>query len=295
MNTTTARIGRGRLAERDGERRRAHLAEFLRIRREALGPQDVGLPGGGRRRTPGLRREEVAQLAGVGTTWYTWLEQARDVRASRSVLEAIADALQMTPAERSHLIVLGRGEELANSGAPREQVSEALARLVENLGTTPACVLGRRWDFLAWNQAYATVISDPAKLPEPSRNLIWATFNEPARRTLFSDWAEGARHVVARFRADSARYVGDPDFEQLIEAMMDSSPEFSRWWRRHEVVRSGGGEKLLRHPQAGEMCFEHAVFKLEESPEQRLLLYSPLGDTEAKVLKLLAAASARHA
>lgn len=276
-------------AGQDGRRRRAHLAEFLRIRREALAPEEVGLPGGGRRRTPGLRREEVARLAGVGATWYTWLEQGRDVRASRSVLEAIADALQMTAAERSHLIVLGRGEGIAD-GAPREQVSPQLALLLENLGSSPACVIGRRWDFLTWNDAYTAVFGDPLALPEGRRNLIWATFTDPVRRTLFTDWMQGARQVVARFRADSARYVGDPDFEELIEAVRGASPEFNRWWKRHEVVRSGGGHKLLMHASAGEMAFEHAVFKLEEHPEQRLLLYTPLAEAETvqKVQRLLA-------
>jgi transcriptional regulator with XRE-family HTH domain len=277
-------------AGRDGERRRANLSEFLRIRREALSPEDVSLPRSGRRRTPGLRREEVAQLAGVGTTWYTWLEQGRDVRASRSVLEAIADALQMTPAERSHLIVLGRGEEMASVRAPRELLADELRRLVENLGTSPACVIGRRWDFLTWNDAYAAVFSDPLTLPEDRRNLIWATFTEPSRRLLFTQWTEGARQAVARFRADSARHVGDPQFEELIEALMSASVEFCRWWKRHEVVRSSMGRKLLRHPIMGEMAFEHAAFKLEESPEQRLMLYTPLNesDTAAKVQALLA-------
>lgn len=287
MRTTTAIPHRKQ--QRDGERRRASLSEFLRIRREALAPEDVGLPGGGRRRTPGLRREEVAQLAGVGTTWYTWLEQGRDVRASRSVLEAIADALRMTPAERSHLIVLGRGEEMSDGRAPRERVAGTLQRLVENLRVSPACILGRRWDFLAWNDAYRVVFSDPMQLPEDRRNLVWATFAEPGRRELFTDWKEGARQLVARFRADSARHVGDPQFEELVEALTKESVDFCRWWKRHEVVRSGMGRKLLRHPLAGEMAFEHAVFKLEETPEQRLALYTPLdeGDTATKVTRLL--------
>lgn len=273
----------------DGERRRAHLSDFLRIRRESLAPEEVGLTSAGRRRTPGLRREEVAQLAGVGTTWYTWLEQGRDVRASRSVLEAIADALRMTSAERSHLIVLGRGEELAQTRAPSEQVHEPLRRLIENLGVSPACVLGRRWDYLAWNRAFVAIFGDPTRFPEDRRNMIWATFNDEARRTLFTDWAQGARHAVARFRADSARYVGDPAFEELVEAVKESSPEFSRWWKRHEVVRSGTGRKLLRHPIAGEMAFEHAIFRLEEMPEQRLVLYTPLEEAETtkKMQRLL--------
>jgi transcriptional regulator with XRE-family HTH domain len=290
MSTTTAKATTKPRVRRDAERRRAQLSEFLRIRRESIAPHEVGLPGGGRRRTPGLRREEVAQLADVGSTWYTWLEQGRDVRASRSVLEAIADALQMTAAERSHLIVLGRGEEVAGERIPREQASETLVRLIENLGSSPACILGRRWDLLTWNDAHAVVFSDPLRLPPERRNLIWATFMEPARRTLFTDWAEGAQQVVARFRADSARYVGDPEFDDLIDELKRGSTDFARWWKRHEVVRSGIGRKLLLHPTAGKMAFEHAVFKLEESPEQRLVLYTPLSDddTAAKVQSLLA-------
>jgi len=274
----------------DGARRR-ELADFLRTRREQLKPEEVGLPGGGRRRTPGLRREELAALAGVGTTWYTWLEQGRQVRPSLSVLEALADALALTPAERAHLIMLGRGEEMPLPEPPREQLNPTIERLVENLDSSAACILGRRWDYLAWNRAFAVVFGDPAAWPEGRRNAIWAIFNDPARRRLLrTDWEVGARTAVARFRADCARHVGDPDFEELIAAMHDSSAEFARWWKRHEVIRSGVGRKVLCHPRAGRMHFEHAVFRLEESPEQRLALYTPLpsANTPAKIARLLA-------
>src|SRR5438045_3580327 len=135
----------------NGERRRAELADFLRRRRESITPQDVGLPNGGRRRTPGLRREEVAQLAGVGATWYTWLEQGREVRASLEVLESISRALRLTPAERTHLVLLGRGEEPPPCKSA-ERVSPTVKRLIENPGQNPAYVIGRRWDYLAWNE-----------------------------------------------------------------------------------------------------------------------------------------------
>jgi transcriptional regulator with XRE-family HTH domain len=278
----------------DGAARRAELADFLRGRRAALRPEDVGLPGGGRRRTPGLRREEIAQLAGMGTTWYTWLEQAREVRASRSVLDSLADALRLTPAERAHLMLLGRGEEVAAEDMPRETVSDTLARLLDNLGASPAVILGRRWDFLTWNAAYAAVFGDPDDLPEGHRNHVWATFHDPARRRLFTDWEAGARSTVARFRADSARHVGDPRFDALIAELRATSPEFAAWWSRHEVALSGHGRKLLRHPVAGRLHFEHAVFKLEETPEQRLILYTPLpkGDTPARLARLLDGATA---
>src|SRR3954447_16800029 len=156
----------------DGAPRRAELADFLRTRREAIRPEDVGLAGGGRRRTPGLRREEVSQLAGVGTTWYTWLEQGRDVRASASVLEAIAEALQLTPAERGHLILLGRGEQVAAVRGPKESVHPTLRKLVAAMDPNPVAIVGRRFDFLVWNEAHAAVFGDPAQMPDGRRNLL---------------------------------------------------------------------------------------------------------------------------
>jgi transcriptional regulator with XRE-family HTH domain len=278
------------LAKGDGAPRRAELADFLRNRREALRPEDVGLPGGGRRRTPGLRREEVAQLAGVGTTWYTWLEQGRDVRASASVLEAIAGALELTPAERAHLVLLGRGEQVVQGRAPKETVDPTVKRLVESLGPGPACLTGRRFDFLAWNDAHSVVFGDPGKMPDGRQNLLWRIYMEPSMRTLHPDWEEGARRILARFRAEAARHIGDPDFEDLIGALQEGSPEFRKWWDLHEVATSGVGRKVVRHPTAGKLVFEHAVFRPQESPEQRLVLYTPTqqANTPEKMAKLLA-------
>ncbi len=278
------------LANGDGAPRRAELADFLRNRREAIRPEDVGLPGGGRRRTPGLRREEVAQLAGVGTTWYTWLEQGRDVRASASVLEAISGALELTPAEHAHLMLLGRGEEVTPGRAPKEIVNPTVKLLVESLGDGPSCLTGRRFDFLAWNRAHAVVFGDPAAMPDGRRNLLWSLFTDPARRKLHPDWEDGARRIVARFRGEAARHVGDPDFDDLISALQDRSPEFREWWDLHEVATSGVGRKILRHPTAGKLVFEHAVFRPQETPEQRLVLYSasPQANTPEKLAKLLA-------
>jgi transcriptional regulator with XRE-family HTH domain len=273
----------------NGARRREELADFLRTRRASIKPEDVGLPDGGRRRTPGLRREEVAQLAGVGATWYTWLEQGRDVRASLDVLEALARALRLTPAERSHLILLGRGEQAPPCKAPAEQVSPALRSLIANLGDNPACLLGRRWDYLAWNRAFELVFSwEPGDDPL-SRNHVWMTFMDPARRKLFPDWKHGARLCVAKFRADTARSIGDPAFEELTEALRGSSPEFRKWWNRHEVAGSGEGRKEILHPTAGRLVFHHGVFRHGELSDQRLVLYSPAceDDTPAKLAQLV--------
>ena len=274
----------------NGERRREELADFLRTKRSSLQPEDVGLPDGSRRRTPGLRREEVALLAGVGNTWYTWLEQGRDVRASLDVLEALARALRLTPAERSHLILLGRGEHAKPCKAPAEEVSPNLRRLVENMGPGPAYLLGRRWDYLAWNRPFEAVFSW-APGPDPlSRNHVWLWFMDPARRTLCSgDWAGSARLVVAKFRADSARNIGDPAFEELVYALNSSSPEFRKLWKRHEVAGSGDGRKELTHPTVGELTFDHAVFGYGEAGEQRLVVYSPTDEhgTREKLANLV--------
>jgi transcriptional regulator with XRE-family HTH domain len=274
----------------NGERRRQELADFLRTKRASLQPEDVGLPEAGRRRTPGLRREEVALLAGVGTTWYTWLEQGRDVRASLDVLEAVSRALQLSAAERAHVILLGRGEQAPPCKAPAEKVSPTLRRLVENLGPGPAYLLGRRWDYLAWNKSFERVFSwEPGRDPL-SRNHVWQWFMDPGRRTLCSgDWAASARLLVAKFRGDSARNIGDPVFEELISALGSASPEFRKLWKRHEVAGSGDGHKELIHPLVGPLAFDHGVFRHGETGDLRLILYTPSceHDTRAKLSQLL--------
>jgi transcriptional regulator with XRE-family HTH domain len=280
--------GAARIVGANGERRRAELADFLRKRRAHLKPEEVGLPGGGRRRTPGLRREEVAHLAGVGATWYTWLEQGRDVRASLDVLEALSRALRLTPAERTHLVLLGRGEEPPPCKSA-ERVSPTVRRLIENLGPNPAYVLGRRWDYLAWNSAACALLGDFGAVPRAARNHVWMHFMDPVRREMFPDWERSSRLLVAKFRADSARHIGDPEFEELIGTLRKSSPEFCRAWKKHEVATATVGRKTVRHPVVGTMLFEHAVFTPQESPGQRMILYSPLPDedTPAKLARLL--------
>ena len=274
---------------RNGERRRAELADFLRRKRESIQPEEVGLKGGGRRRTPGLRREEVAQLAGVGATWYTWLEQGRDVRASLEVFESLATALRLTPAERTHLILLGRGEEAPPCKPPPERAAPSVKRLVQALGPNPAYVIGQRWDYLAWNEAACAVFGEFGGIPKAARNHLWQMFMDPVRRELWADWEQTSRLAVAKFRADSARHLGDPSFEELIQALRQSSPTFCKMWKRHEVSQAGHGRKEIRHPEAGTLLFEHAVFHPTDAPEQRLILYSPVAgsDTAERLERLI--------
>lgn len=272
--------------------RRAELADFLRARRAALRPEDVGLPGGGRRRTPGLRREELAQLSGVGTTWYTWLEQGRQVRASLSVLESLAEALRLTPAERTHLMLLGRGEPAPPRRCEPERVSPALRNLIRTLGPNPAYLLGRRWDFLCWNAAAGAVFGELGRVPPEKRNQIWLMFMHPAWRELFPRWEISAKACVAKFRADHAKHAGEPSFDRMLETLIEGSHEFREFWSRHEVLDPGEGRKQLNHPEVGCLRFEHAVFRHAETLEQRLILYSPHdAETKAKLDTLM---STRH-
>jgi PAS domain-containing protein len=281
--------GAGPVRSGNGERRRAELADFLRTKRASLQPEEVGLPDGGRRRTPGLRREEVALLAGVGTTWYTWLEQGRDVRASLEVLEAVSRALRLTSAERAHVILLGRGEQAPPCKAPAEEISPTLRRVVENMGPGPVYLLGRRWDYLAWNKSFERVFAWEPGTDPLSRNHVWLWFMDPGRRELCGDWASSARLLVAKFRADSARQIEDPAFDELVSALESSSPEFRKLWKRHEVAGSGDGRKEFNHPLVGRMSFAHAVFHHGERSEQRLIVYSPLceHDTATKLAQLV--------
>lgn len=277
------------MTEADDSHRRRELADFLRTRRARLQPADMGLDGGGRRRTPGLRREEVAQLSGVGTTWYTWLEQAREVRPSPQVLDALAATLRLDAAERAHLFLLGRG---AQEPPPPgdERVSPALRRLIDNLGPVPAFVRGRRLDYLAWNRAAVVTMGDPAGYPPGRRNAVWMMFTDPGRRTLVDDWEGSARSLLAVFRAAHARNLDDPAFARLIGALHEASPEFRAWWPHHEVRGPVEGRKQLDHPRAGRLVFEFATFERGEAPGQQLLLYSPLPahDTVAKLARLIA-------
>jgi hypothetical protein len=237
----------------------------------------------------------VALLAGVGTTWYTWLEQGRDVRASLDVFEAVARALKLSHAERTHLILLGRGEDAPAAQPPCERATPAIRRLIASLEPSPAYLVGRRWDYLAWNRGSTALFGDFGRLPPAARNHLWQLFTDPYRRTLMPDWAAHSRLAVAKFRADSARHVGEPAFEELVDALRQASPEFARMWKRHEVAHSGQGRKDLRHPDAGLLKFEHAVFHPTETLEQRLVLYSPVpgSGTAEKLRELIDAEGAK--
>ncbi|WP_456299580.1 helix-turn-helix transcriptional regulator [Paraburkholderia atlantica] len=250
----------------------------MRSRREHLSPAAVGLPDGFRRRTPGLRREEVAMLADVGTTWYTWLEQGRDVRASEDVLMAIADALRLDAVERRHLFVLSDRPSPEVRSTNPEKLEEPVQRMLASLSGQPAYVTGRRWDILGWNRAATLVFGDYGQLSADERNLMFMVFANVRHRRLLVDWEEVARASLAMFRNDSARYVGDPDFERLISTLRHRSNEFNAWWRRHEVLNPLSNIKRIRHPRKGLMVFEYTSFALLDGSDRKLTVYTPLDE-----------------
>lgn len=258
---------------KDLERRKA-LADFLRSRRARLSPADVGLPPGARRRTPGLRREEVAQLANIGVSWYTALEQGRDVRPSEQVLNSLAEALRLSPAERRHLFLLALPhlEPLPAGTPPEETISEELKEAVHSLNPHPAYVMGRRWDLLEWNRAAEVVFSFSSIAPPHRRNLLWRSFTHPGLRA-HPDWYEMAQGLVSQFRADSARYPGDPSFAELIEDLMSISEEFRTLWKLHDVRSLREGVKEMDHPQHGRLVFHHVTLQVPANGDQRVVLY----------------------
>jgi transcriptional regulator with XRE-family HTH domain len=270
--------------------RRLALANFLRQRRASLSPADVGLPPGVRRRTPGLRREEVAQLANIGASWYVWLEQGRDVHPSAQVLESLAQALRLTPNERRHLFLLA-GQPPPPSGSPSEELLRpALQQMVDALDPTPACVLGSRWDYLAWNKTAESLFSIPDASSPYARNLIWQMFTNLARRES-PYWEAVARAMLGEFRATSARYPGDAWFEELIEDLKRVSPEFREWWPHHDVRRALDGHKVIEHPTMGRLEFEHFNLQSLSDPDIKIMIYAPDAATRAKLERFLEARS----
>ena len=259
------------------------LGELLRERRARLRPADVGLPAGCRRRTAGLRREEVALLANVSATYYTFLEQGRPVRPSAQVLDALAAALRMNSAERAYLGVLAHGGErppgVTGAGAtpadPAEWLDPGVAALVQRLEPFPTIVKGRRWDVLASNPAARALFTDWDARPAGERNLVRWMFTAPRAREVYLEWELEARAMLGRFRLAAARHPDDPGFAALIGQLQRDSEHVRDWWPRHDVVAVGSGSKKLRHPALGPLDYSHVVLQVADHPDQTLVTYSP--------------------
>ncbi|MBB6733243.1 helix-turn-helix domain-containing protein [Cohnella sp. CBP 2801] len=272
------------------EARRRELADFLRGRRDRLTPERAGLPSGRRRRTPGLRREEVAQLVGVSTDWYTRLEQGRPIQVSLQVLESLSNALRLDPIERRHLLVLASPQPLLPHAEPSPVGSPTLQRYLDRQGAAPACVMDSRLTIVAWNRSACSVFGDYARMSERERNSVWRAFRSPELRELKREgWEAHARMRLAQFRAGYAQFAGDPWRTGMIEELTRESFEFRAWWAEHDVLNAPEGRKLIYHPEAGPLAFEHLSFESVDVPGLQVMINMPLPDfdTETKISRLL--------
>lgn len=269
----------------------ALLGSYLKDRRLRLDPVALGLSSA-RRRTPGLRREEVAQRANISATWYTWLEQGRGGAPSAHVLDRIAQALMLTDAEREHVFVLGLGRAPDIRYQPGHGVTPRLQRVLDAMEATPAIVRTAMWDIVAWNRAATVVLSDYDALPPKERNVLRLMFLHPHVRAAQFHWESVARFVVAVFRADTVRAGAADVMKPLVDELCLASPEFAAMWRDNDVRDFGEGVKRLRHPELGELSLEYSSFAVDGRPDLSMLIYNPVGEGDAERIRALIAA--RH-
>ncbi len=257
------------------------LGPYLKDRRTRLDPMGFDVSGP-RRRTPGLRREEVAQRADISVTWYTWLEQGRGGAPSADVLDRIAQALRLTDVEREHLFLLGLGRPPEVRYRAAEGVTPRLQRVLDAMETSPALVKTACWDVVAWNRAAAAVLTDYGALPPERRNVLRMIFCDPGVRAAQHDWEQVARFVVAVFRIDAARAGAAAEVEPLVEELCGSSPEFAAIWRNNDVRSHGDGVKHLRHPVLGSIAMEYSAFAVDGRPDLAMVVYNPATPADAE-------------
>jgi len=260
---------------------RKELGEFLQAARSRLAPEAFGFAAGRRRRAQGLRREEVAQLAGISPTWYTWIEQGRPVNVSADALERLAQSLRLTRSERAYLFELaGRRDPAGAAPEESDAASELLAAIVGDIAI-PAYILGRTWDMLAWNKPAAQLFTgwlDKRSNPhEPPKNLLRYVFLEPQARKFIVDWEERASRIVAEFRADCRTRLDEPALARLIDELAQGSPEFARYWKQHHVMERQGGRRDFNHPRRGLVAYQQLTLYPIDREHIKLVLLKPEG------------------
>ncbi|WP_425830824.1 helix-turn-helix transcriptional regulator [Streptomyces fractus] len=256
--------------------RRTELAHFIRSRRERRSPEAAGLPNAGRRRTPGLRREEVATLAGVSITWYTWLEQARDIRVSRQVLGALAGALGLDGTERAHLFRLA-GELPPEDADPAPELPHQYRLLLTHLDPNPAFIVNPRFDILAWNRGCELLYGDLGALPARRRNVLWLTFTSPEVRAMTRDWEAEAALTLALFRTQASEGVLAPDLTGLAEELTEASPDFARLWQRRDLAPFAPQARTVDHPRLGEVTLDYVKLHLSNDDKTLVSYLLPPG------------------
>ena len=262
------------------------LGIYLMDRRAKLDPAAFGFPLR-RRRTPGLRREEVAQRANVSATWYTWLEQGRGGAPSADVLDRIARAMMLTDVERVHLFLLGLGRPPEVRYHAPDGITPRLQRVLDTLEFSPAFIRTATWDVIAWNRAAASVLTDYSTLPEGQRNVLRMMFRDSRVRAAQSNWQSVARYVVASFRADVARAGAARNVQSLVDELCATSPEFAAMWRDNDVQGHGDGVKVLHHPTAGALSMEFSAFAVDGRPDLNMVIYNPATPADANKIRAL--------
>ena len=276
-----------------GQHRRAELAAFLRTRRERITPEQAGLPPGSRRRTPGLRREEVAQLSGVGVTWYTWLEQGRPINASPQVLGAVARTLLLDQDEREHLFRLADLPDAAGAagaGTPGcEQVPPEVQEILDALVPMPACVLNDRFDLLAWNAAYQVLWPGVTGAAPGERNILWKLFTHPECCHPYVNRHEQFARLVAQLRGAYGRHVGEPAWTGFVRRLQAVSAPFARLWDEHEVASQATYLKIFRHPSYPRLALTTTSLAVHAVPGTRVVVYRPADEVTRQAIGALLA------
>jgi transcriptional regulator with XRE-family HTH domain len=259
---------------------RAELADFLRTRRARLTPQEVGLPAGTRRKVTGLRREEVAELAGIGATWYTWLEQGREVNVSTRTLEQLADALRLAPQERRYLFALAGQQTPAINTEGDDVMMEGLRGMLRSLEPGPAYVVNECWDLVAWNEAAVKVFGNFEDKPVRERNLMWLLFTDPYFRKLHLDWNAFAYCILMGLRGELGSVPSNPRLAEVTSALRQSSKEFRTWWSAHDVVLPVERSKVLKHPKVGQLTLNLTILQVFRAPHLKLFSFTPAEGTD---------------
>lgn len=258
--------------------RRKELGEFLQVLRSRIDPTVSGFPAGKRRRTQGLRREEVAQLAGISPTWYTWIEQGRQVNVSAAVLDRLAQTLRLNRSERAYLFEMAGRHDPHAAHAEEDSAPAALTGLLADVDI-PAYIMGRSWDLLAWNRPAAKLFSGWLDKPLPAAtqrpNMLRFVFLMPQARQFVVDWEVRARRIAAEFRADCRSRLEEPALQHLIEELTRASPDFARYWKQHDVLDRQGGQRAFNHPLRGLITYQQVTLRPVEHEQLKLVLLKP--------------------
>ncbi len=259
--------------------RRKELGAFLQTIRGRSQPADYGFPAGNRRRTAGLRREEMAQLIGISPTWYTWIEQGREVNISAEALARLAASLRLTRGERAYLFEIADRRDPQGHQTESDEVPPPLLDLLDDV-RVPAYLMGHYWDMLGWNAAAAELftgwLDTPRSAGDPTPNLLRFVFQSPASRTLIADWEVRARRIAAEFRADCRHYLEEPGLQRLIEELSNASADFTRFWNQHDVLERQGGERRFLHPVRGDIRYQQATLRPDEHAHLKFVMLKPL-------------------